>query len=67
MIKLKNKTCPECGKEKPLDEFGYRVSHSTGNPIAQSHCISCRSVKHLKPNKAKKKISKRKVKKVSKK
>ena len=33
--------CPNCGKEKPLSEFGYR-NMGDGNIRNQSWCKSCR-------------------------
>lgn len=33
--------CPNCGKEKPISEFGYR-NMGDGNIRNQSWCKSCR-------------------------
>ena len=39
-------TCPNCGKEKPLSEFGYRKMGNERNEVrSQSWCKKCRSKK----------------------
>ena len=35
------RVCPNCGKEKPLSEFGY-INMGEGNIRNQSWCKSCR-------------------------
>lgn len=55
----KSKTCPKCGKNKPVDQFGFRTPKATGQKILQSYCLVCRSSGLAKTeNKMKKKSKK---------